>query len=184
MRNELQKQPLEVFCKKGALNNFAKSTGKHLCQSLFFNKHCTKTIFSFSRRPEKMVFPKKLRWNLIFLALSGKTIFFFSENMILPLDGRWKMIFLKKIHVLKKKIQIFWKDGLFKKYRAGHDISCTIWKGGIFYPKTWYFLPGRKSREGWPFSRNTRKHDIFYLICSTPPCGTKIKDDPIPQKYT
>ena len=29
---------LEVFCKKGVLKNFAKFTGKHLCQSLFFNK--------------------------------------------------------------------------------------------------------------------------------------------------
>ena len=28
----------EVFCKKGALRNFAKFTGKHLRQSLFFNK--------------------------------------------------------------------------------------------------------------------------------------------------
>ena len=28
----------EVFCKKSALRNFAKFTGKHLCQSLFFNK--------------------------------------------------------------------------------------------------------------------------------------------------
>ena len=27
-----------VFCKKGVLKNFAKFTGKHLCQSLFFNK--------------------------------------------------------------------------------------------------------------------------------------------------
>ena len=27
----------EVFCKEGALRNFAKFTGKHLCQSLFFN---------------------------------------------------------------------------------------------------------------------------------------------------
>ena len=26
----------EVFCKKGVLRNLAKSTGKHLCQSLFF----------------------------------------------------------------------------------------------------------------------------------------------------
>ena len=26
----------EVFCKKGALRNFTKFTGKHLCQSLFF----------------------------------------------------------------------------------------------------------------------------------------------------
>ena len=28
----------EMFCKKGVLRNFTKSTGKHLCQSLFFNK--------------------------------------------------------------------------------------------------------------------------------------------------
>ena len=28
----------EVFCKKGALRNFSKFTGKHLCQSLFFSK--------------------------------------------------------------------------------------------------------------------------------------------------
>ena len=32
-----QKQPPEVFCKKSVLRNFAKFTGKHLCQSLFFN---------------------------------------------------------------------------------------------------------------------------------------------------
>ena len=29
---------LEVFCKKGVLRNLTKFTGKHLCQSLFFNK--------------------------------------------------------------------------------------------------------------------------------------------------
>ena len=28
----------EVFCKKGVLKIFLKLTGKHLCQSLFFNK--------------------------------------------------------------------------------------------------------------------------------------------------
>ena len=28
----------EVFCKKGVLRNFGKFTGKHLCQSLFFDK--------------------------------------------------------------------------------------------------------------------------------------------------
>ena len=31
-------QPPEVFCKKGVLRNFAKFIGKHMCQSLFFNK--------------------------------------------------------------------------------------------------------------------------------------------------
>ena len=28
----------DVFCEKSVLRNFAKFTGKHLCQSLFFNK--------------------------------------------------------------------------------------------------------------------------------------------------
>ena len=28
----------EVFCKKGVHRNFAKFTGRHLCQSLFFDK--------------------------------------------------------------------------------------------------------------------------------------------------
>ena len=33
-----QKQPPEVFCEKGVLRNFAKLTGKHLRQRLFFMK--------------------------------------------------------------------------------------------------------------------------------------------------
>ena len=28
----------EVFCKKDIVRNFAKFTGKHLCQNLYFNK--------------------------------------------------------------------------------------------------------------------------------------------------
>ena len=28
----------DVFSKEGVLRNFAKFTGKHLCQSLYFNK--------------------------------------------------------------------------------------------------------------------------------------------------
>ena len=32
------KQPPEVVCKESVLRNFAKFIGKHLCQSLFFNK--------------------------------------------------------------------------------------------------------------------------------------------------
>ena len=33
-----QKQPLEVFCKKGVLKNVSKFTGKHLRRGIFFNK--------------------------------------------------------------------------------------------------------------------------------------------------
>ena len=34
----MQKQPPEVFCKRGVFRNFRKFTGKQLCQSFFFNK--------------------------------------------------------------------------------------------------------------------------------------------------
>ena len=33
-----QKQPPEVFCKKGVLENFANFKGKHLCWSLLLIK--------------------------------------------------------------------------------------------------------------------------------------------------
>ena len=34
----------EVYCKKDVLENFAKFTGKHLCQSLFFTEQKKKTL--------------------------------------------------------------------------------------------------------------------------------------------
>ena len=36
---------LEVFSKKGVLSNFAKFTGKHLCQSLFYNTLLIKRLW-------------------------------------------------------------------------------------------------------------------------------------------
>ena len=38
MLQKYRRNRLEVFCKKGVLRNFEKFTGKHLCQSLLFNK--------------------------------------------------------------------------------------------------------------------------------------------------
>ena len=49
-----------------------------------------KTIFSFARRPKKMILPKKSSWNMIFFVLSGKMIFLFPENMIVPLRRKMK----------------------------------------------------------------------------------------------
>ena len=36
--NYIRSSRPEVFCNEGVLRNFAKFTGKDLCQSLFFNK--------------------------------------------------------------------------------------------------------------------------------------------------
>ena len=41
INKKIQKQPLRVFYKKCVLKNFAKFTGKHLCQSLIF-KACVR----------------------------------------------------------------------------------------------------------------------------------------------
>ena len=48
----IQKEPTEAFYKKAALRNFTKFTGKHLCQSLFFNVRCMlRPATLFEKRP-------------------------------------------------------------------------------------------------------------------------------------
>ena len=101
-----------------------------------------KTIF-FLRRPEKMVFPKKSRWNLTFLLLSG--------NMIIsPKIWSYHQAENERWSFSKKKYTEIWyflqkKDGLFKK---GHDLSWTIKKGCIFSQKHGNFsLDGKREKD-------------------------------------
>ena len=53
----------DVFCKKGIVKNFAKLTGKQLCQSLFFNK-IWNVFFpvNFAKFLGAPVFIKRLWW--------------------------------------------------------------------------------------------------------------------------
>ena len=47
-----------VFCEKGVLKNFAKFTGKHLCQRLFFNKAAgMRPATLIKKRPWQRCFP-------------------------------------------------------------------------------------------------------------------------------
>ena len=56
--NQKQKQPPKVFCKKRCFRNFAKFTGKHLCQSLFFNKVASLRLATvLKKRPWRRCFP-------------------------------------------------------------------------------------------------------------------------------
>ena len=116
-----------------------------------------KTIFSFSRRSEKMVFPKKLRWNMIFLVLLGKMIFLFPENMIL---------------YLRRKM----KDDLSQKNTRKYDIFFKLAQKMVFrtlffmyYLERWYFFPEkmiyfpRAESERQSVSGNIWKYDIFFV---------------------
>ena len=55
MFNRFRSSYRRCFVKKGVLRNFAKLTGKHLCQSLFFNKVADLygEIYVFSPNAEK-----------------------------------------------------------------------------------------------------------------------------------
>ena len=86
------KKVKNVFSFLSRMSNFMNLKERRL-----LNNNARKTMFSFSKCFENMVFPKKSHWSMIFLVLSGKMIFLFPENMILFLDTKRKMIFLKKI---------------------------------------------------------------------------------------
>ena len=152
---------------------------------------CTarKTIFSFSRRPEKMVFPKKSRWNMIFLVLSGKIMFLFPENMILHLSRKMKDDLSQKN---ARKYDIFFKLSekmvFSKRVAPGHDLSCIIWKDGIFFPENIIFFFGQEVSDD--LSQEIHGHMIFsvytygcYIRSVTRLCQKKIRDGLIPQKY-
>ena len=68
--------------KKGVLGNFAKSTGKHLCQSLFFNK--VKAL-----RPATLV--KERLWHWCFLVSFGK---FSKKTFLRNTSGQLLMNFI------------------------------------------------------------------------------------------
>ena len=63
----------KVFCKKGFLRNFARFTGKHLCQSLSFNKVADRPGNFIKRKTLAQMFSRKSR------EISKST--FFTEHL-------------------------------------------------------------------------------------------------------
>ena len=131
---------------------------------------------------------------MIFLVLFGKIMFLFLENMILTLDRKWKMIFFqkKKYKEIWYFPQVFRKEGLFKKKKKPRrDMIFLVLSGKMvfFSRKHDIFSLARK-----PAMTFLKKYmDIWYFLCtsmgvtnlvSRPPAKKKIKDGPIPQKYT
>ena len=77
----------EVFCEKDFLRNFTKFTGKHLCQSLFFNKVADRPATLLKKRLWHRCFPVNF---LKFLRTP-----FYTEHLwwlLLSLEERRKVI--------------------------------------------------------------------------------------------
>ena len=59
-----EEQPPEEFCKKGILRDFAKFTGKRLCQSPFFNKVAGFPV-NFAKFLKTPILAEHLGWMLL-----------------------------------------------------------------------------------------------------------------------
>ena len=99
------------------------------------------------------------------------------------------MIFLKKYLEIWYFLQVFWKDGLSRKFAPEHDHFCNIWRDGIyFFQKTWYFFFGRKMKEDDRYQKTRGKIVFLYIFIgvtsTTLPPKQKHKDALALKKYT
>ena len=58
---------------------------------------------------------------------------------------------------------MFWKDGFFKKIALKYDLSCIIWKDGVFFPKNMIFFLWAEN-ERWSFSKKYMEISYFSQI--------------------
>ena len=81
-----QEQRPEVFCKNVFHSSFAKFTGKHLCQSLFFNKVAGLADFLRTKNTSGWLLPKLDFFRLIFL----NNVLFQMQNLyVFKLAWHW-----------------------------------------------------------------------------------------------
>ena len=158
-----------MFYKKGVLKNFAKFTGKQLCQSLFFNKVA-------GLRPPTLF--KKRLWHWWFLDT------FFREHVratasVLIQSGTNHQILWIYSYLLKKS---FKKNVIFKKQHLWELLDKNLWQK--YYPSSMsgrFTLSWNKikhSEERWIKLKNYITHTnrnnsaastlfLFYEHCLT-----------------
>ena len=131
-----------------------------------------------------MIFPNKLRWNMIFLVLSRsrKMIFLFAQKC--DLTPRRKMkgdISQKKYTEIQYYLQMFWRDGLLKKRPRWGMTFVVLFEKVVFFSR---------QRSIFPWAENKREMIFFKKYTETcflsdtfhAPLPKKFNYDLIPQK--
>ena len=119
-----------------------------------------KPYFPFPDVLRRWSFQKNCAGIWSFLYYRERWYFFFPKIWSYTLDGKWKMIFLKKYTEIWYFLQAFWKDGLFKKGRAGTlSFLYYLERWCFFFPENIIFFPWAGS-ERRSFSGNIWKHDV------------------------
>ena len=110
--------------------------------------HCTENHIFFFQTSWKDGLSKKIALEYDLSRIIGKDYVSLSRKYDLNLRRKMKDdLFQKK----KRKYDIFFRSSekkVFSKRSApGHDVSCIIWKDGIFFPKARYFFLGQKASD-------------------------------------
>ena len=152
--------------------------------------HCKKNYIFFFQMFWKHGFSKKIALEYDLSCIIRKDYISFSQNMILFLETKGKMIFPKKyLEIWRYFLQVFWKDGLSRKFVPDQDLFCNIWKDGIcFFRKIWFFFLGGKWKK-IIFIKRCVEIWYFLYICvdvtsTTPVPRQKSKDALAPKRYT
>ena len=168
--NFFPRKIFEKFCmKKNQKNpNFTELTLCNHCNNLLCSKPqvvitARKTIFSFPKCSEKIVFLKKSHWNIIFLVSSRKMVFLFPESMMLFFRRKIKDDLSQKLHVSMTFSSNVLKRWSFQKIALEYDLSCIIRKDGICLSRK-YDIFSMAENERWSISKNTWKYDVFGIL--------------------
>ena len=108
----------EVFCKKGALRNFIKFTGKHLCQSLIFNKVLLK--MRLWHRCFPMNFVKFLRTPFL-QNTSGRLLL--TQSYVVFIQAILSKAILPVLPILLSLLSLWW----FFKFRSPDCWKMHFW---------------------------------------------------------
>ena len=155
MSGNVRSSHRRCFARRSVLRNFAKSTGKHLRQSFFFNKIADQPFLqkTFGQLIQKCLNKKISKWKwwtkllfwksnrLMFWHAKLKCYFFF-----ICFHTQWEVFFQIKFHLGMK----------FYLFHPGMKLTC---KQKFFHPRT-SFIPG------WDLVLVTWKGTLSYIVIS------------------
>ena len=150
MSGNVRSSHLRCSARRNVLRNFAKLTGKHLCQSLFFNKVAGQL---FLRNASELLLLKclnkkrsKRKWWAKLLKKKSSDVLTYQAkmiNFIISFHTQWKVFFQIKLHPGMK----------FYSLDPGMKLAC----------KQKFFHPGKSFISGWDFVSVTCKRTPCYL---------------------
>ena len=122
--------------------------------------HCMEKHIFFFRTSWKDVLSKKIAQEYDLFHIIEKDHVSLSRKYDLNLRRKMKDDLFQKN---ARKYDIFFRSSekkvFSKRSSPGHDLSCIIWKDGIFFPKAWYFFLGQKASDD--LSQEIHENMIF-----------------------